>query len=400
MKRIGEEQAISLIKVVDFFDICLKLETPAMLNSTGVLGDSVINDMRKIIHVDMDAFYASVEQRDFPELQGKPLAVGGSPDGRGVVAAASYQAREFGVRSAMSSREAMQRCPNLIFVRPRFEVYREVSKSIRQIFARYTDCIEPLSLDEAYLDVTADKMNIGSAIEIARAIKTAIREELLLTASAGVSVNKFVAKIASDYEKPDGLTFIGPSRIVAFLEALPVGKFHGVGKVTAKKMNQMGIFHGRDLKRYSENEMIQHFGRSGKFFFQIVRGIDDRAVRANRPRKSVGIEDTFPKDLSDPEDLQTELDRLCRNLMDRLDRAGKKGKTLTLKVKFSDFSQITRSITVPGLTQSYGELTSLSGQLLSKVGLEEKKVRLLGVTVSNFPEDLEEQTAGKQLRLF
>lgn len=371
-----------------------------MLNSTGVLGDSVINDMRKIIHVDMDAFYASVEQRDFPELQGKPLAVGGSPDGRGVVAAASYQAREFGVRSAMSSREAMQRCPNLIFVRPRFEVYREVSKSIRQIFARYTDCIEPLSLDEAYLDVTADKMNIGSAIEIARAIKTAIREELLLTASAGVSVNKFVAKIASDYKKPDGLTFIGPSRIVAFLEALPVGKFHGVGKVTAKKMNQMGIFHGRDLKRYSENEMIQHFGRSGKFFFQIVRGIDDRAVRANRPRKSVGIEDTFPKDLSDPEDLQTELDRLCRNLMDRLDRAGKKGKTLTLKVKFSDFSQITRSITVPGLTQSYGELTSLSGQLLSKVGLEEKKVRLLGVTVSNFPEDLEEQTAGKQLRLF
>ncbi|MGO3240603.1 MAG: DNA polymerase IV [Sphingobacteriaceae bacterium] len=356
--------------------------------------------MRKIIHVDMDAFYASVEQRDFPELRGKSLAVGGSPDGRGVVAAASYEARKFGVRSAMSSRSALQRCPDLIFVRPRFEVYREVSQAIRSIFSRYTDLIEPLSLDEAYLDVTEDKLSIGSAIEIARAIKSTILDELNLTASAGVSVNKFVAKIASDYEKPNGLTFIGPSKVISFLEALPIEKFHGVGQVTAKKMNQMGIFRGVDLKRFSQTELSQHFGKSGKFFYQIVRGIDDRPVRTNRERKSVGVEDTFETDLYELHDLHTEIDRLCRKLVQRLESTGKRGKTLTLKVKFSDFSQVTRSMTVPDLSTDFDPLVALFRQLLDKVDIQERKIRLLGVTLSNFSADHPIQELGGQLRLF
>lgn len=356
--------------------------------------------MRKIIHVDMDAFYASVEQRDFPELRGKALAVGGSPDGRGVVAAASYEARQFGVRSAMSSRLALQRCPELIFVRPRFDVYREVSKDIHQIFSRYTDLIEPLSLDEAYLDVTEDKLLVGSAIEIAREIKAAIFDGLKLTASAGVSVNKFVAKIASDYEKPNGLTFIGPSRVLSFLETLPIEKFHGVGRVTAKKMNQMGIFRGLDLKRFSPTELLQHFGKSGEFFYQIVRGIDDRPVRPNRPRKSVGVEDTFETDLYELEELYAEIDRLCRKLLERLERVDKQGKTLTLKVKFSDFSQITRSMTVQDVPRNFNQIVALSRQLLAKVDWQDRKIRLLGVTVSNFPEDPVLQQGGGQLRLF
>src|ERR1700755_1960715 len=229
--------------------------------------------VRKIIHIDMDAFYASIEQRDHPEYRGKPIAVGGSPEGRGgVVATASYEARKFGVRSAMPSKKAVQLCPEVIFVRPRFPVYKEVSQKIREIFRRYTDLIEPLSLDEAYLDVTKDKQNIGSAIDIAKLIKQAIKYELQLTASAGVSINKFVAKIASDINKPDGLTFIGPSTIESFMEKLPVEKFHGVGKVTAAKMKSLGLHLGADLKNLSEEEMTKHFGKPGKFYYQIVRG--------------------------------------------------------------------------------------------------------------------------------
>jgi DNA polymerase-4 len=234
---------------------------------------------RKIIHIDMDAFYASVEQRDNPEYRGKPLVVGGLPEGRGgVVATASYEARKFGIRSAMSSKQALQLCPHALFVRPRFEAYKEVSRKIREIFSRYTDLIEPLSLDEAYLDVTRDKLNVGSAIDIAKAIKQAIKDELQLTASAGVSINKFVAKIASDMNKPDGLTFIGPSSIETFMEKLPVEKFHGVGKVTADKMRRMGLFTGADLKTMAENDLLKHFGKVGRFYYQIVRGVDEQKI--------------------------------------------------------------------------------------------------------------------------
>ncbi|WP_099366306.1 DNA polymerase IV [Sphingobacterium sp. 1.A.4] len=356
--------------------------------------------MRKIIHIDMDAFYASVEQRDFPEFRGKPLAVGGSPDGRGVVATASYEARKFGVKSAMSSRMALQLCPDLLFTYPRFDVYKQVSNHIRSIFLRYTDIIEPLSLDEAFLDVTEDKLGIGSALDIAREIKEAIREELQLTASAGVSVNKFVAKIASDLQKPDGLTFIGPSKIVKFLEQLPVDKFFGVGKVTAKKMHQLGIFTGKDLKRFSESEMIFHFGKSGKFFFHIVRGEDNRPVKPNRISKSIGAEDTFEKDLRELEDLRTEVIKLSAKVFNRLDKSGRKAKTITLKVKFADFTQITRSKTMLDYFGSQQEIEHLALELLENLDLQEIKIRLLGVTVSNFQTSEGDQLPNPQLKLF
>ena len=254
---------------------------------------------RKIIHIDMDAFYASIEQRDNPKYRGKPVVVGGLPDGRrGVVATASYEARKFGIHSAMSSKRAYQLCPTAVFLRPRFEVYKEVSHKLHEIFARYTDLIEPLSLDEAYLDVTEDKLNIGSAIEIARQIKQAIQQELQLTASAGISINKFVANIASDLKKPNGLTFIGPSKIEGFMQMLLVEKFFGVGKVTAEKMKKMGLHTGADLKKLSQRELTDHFGKAGRFYYNIVRGIDERSVDPHRETKSVGAEDTFPYDLT------------------------------------------------------------------------------------------------------
>lgn len=348
----------------------------------------------------MDAFYASVEQRDFPELRGKPIAVGGSPDGRGVVATASYEARKFGVRSAMSSKLALQCCPDLVFIRPRFDVYKKVSDKVRSIFLRYTDLIEPLSLDEAYLDVTVDKKGIGLAIEIAKEIKQAIQEELNLTASAGVSINKFVAKIASDFNKPDGLTFIGPSKIVPFLEALPIEKFFGVGKVTASKMKAKGIFTGKDLKQFSEEQLLKDFGKMGRFFYQMVRGNDERPVRPNRKTKSIAIEDTFTYDIEEREDIQAELQTLCTRLATRLAQKSKAGRTITLKVKFTDFVQVTRSITLPVyLTQSKAIFEEVL-LLLDKVDLERNKIRLLGVSISNFYEnDVEKQTA-YQLSLF
>ena len=356
--------------------------------------------MRKIIHIDMDAFYASVEQRDFPEFRGKPIAVGGSPDGRGVVATASYEARKYGVKSAMSSRMAMKLCPHLLFTKPRFEVYKEVSNQIRSIFARYTDLIEPLSLDEAYLDVTNDKMKIGSAIEIAKNIKEAIHNELNLTASAGVSINKFVAKVASDFHKPDGLTFIGPSKIISFLEKLPIEKFFGVGKVTAKKMNQMGIFTGLDLKRFSEMEMIQHFGKSGKFFYQIVRGEDSRLVKPNRISKSIGVEDTFGTDLHEYEDMIEEINRLADKLFKRLSKAEKFGKTVVLKIRFSDFTQITRSKTFTSSIDQLEDLQKQAQDLMDKLDLQGKRVRLLGITMTNFMDMESTLEEGFQLPLF
>jgi len=348
----------------------------------------------------MDAFYASVEQRDFPELRNKALAVGGSPDGRGVVATASYEARAYGVRSAMSSRQALQLCPHLMFTRPRFDVYREVSKQIRAIFTRYTDLIEPLSLDEAYLDVTEDKQGIGSAIEIAKAIKTAICEELGLTASAGVSINKFIAKIASDYQKPDGLTFIGPSKIIAFLEQLPIEKFFGVGKVTAHKMKSMGIHTGKELKQFSENELILRFGKSGKFFYHMVRGEDSRPVKPNRIVKSISIEDTFETDLKEEQEMLKELKKLCGKLEKRLEEKAKQGRTITLKIKFADFIQITRSKTSMFYLNTTDDIFQQVTDLFDKVEMEDKKVRLLGVTISNFYDADLEKLNNPQLRLF
>jgi len=342
--------------------------------------------MRKIIHIDMDAFYASVEQRDNPDYRGKPIAVGGSPTGRGVVATASYEARKFGVRSAMSSRKAIQLCPDIIFVYPRFEAYKTVSRGIREIFQRYTDIIEPLSLDEAFLDVTEDKMNIGSALEIARQIKNAIKEELNLTASAGVSTNKFVAKIASDLDKPDGLTFIGPSKIESFINNLPVEKFFGVGKVTADKMKRMQLFTGADLKKLSEEDLVRNFGKTGHFYYKIVRGIDEREVQTHRETKSLGAEDTFAYDLETAEEMHKELDRIAVIVFERLGKKKLKGRTITLKVKYSDFTQITRNHSFPYPVGDLETIAVVAKQLLEKIDMNEKTVRLLGISLSNFGE--------------
>jgi len=348
--------------------------------------ENPIVPIRKIIHIDMDAFYASVEQRDNPDYRGKPIAVGGSPTGRGVVATASYEARKFGVRSAMSSRKAMQLCPGIIFVYPRFEAYKTVSRSIREIFHRYTDIIEPLSLDEAFLDVTEDKLKIGSALEIARQIKKAIKDELNLTASAGISTNKFVAKIASDINKPDGITFIGPSKIETFINNLPVEKFFGVGKVTAEKMKSMQIFTGADLKKLSENELVKHFGKTGYFYYKIVRGIDEREVQTHRETKSLGAEDTFMHDLTTIEEMHEELDKIADVVFKRLKKSGLEGRTITLKIKYSDFTQITRNHSFPTPTADFDTIINTAKQLLEKVGMEEKTVRLLGISLSNFGE--------------
>lgn len=347
----------------------------------------VMISMRKIIHIDMDAFYASIEQRDNPDIAGKPVAVGGSPEGRGgVVATASYEARKFGVRSAMPAKEALKRCPEIIFVRPRFEVYKAVSSEIRAIFARYTDLIEPLSLDEAYLDVTTDKMNIGSALDIAAEIRRSIKHELNLTASAGVSVNKFVAKIASDLNKPDGLTFIGPSRIERFMESLPVEKFFGVGKVTAAKMKKMGLHRGADVKQLSEAALIKHFGKSGAFYYRIVRGIDERAVQPYREAKSVGAEDTFPYDLTSVEEMQDELLKISRTVCNRLLKKGLKGRTITLKIKYHDFKQVTRGHSFDEGIDDRETIYRKACDLLAGSDTADKKIRLLGISVSNFPQ--------------
>lgn len=359
--------------------------------------------LRKIIHIDMDAFYASVEQRDNPDLAGKAIVVGGSPEGRGgVVATASYEARKFGIRSAMPSKRALQLCPHVIFVRPRFAAYKEVSNHIREIFSRYTDLIEPLSLDEAYLDVTADKPGIGSALDIAKQIKQAIRDELRLTASAGVSINKFAAKVASDMNKPDGLTFIGPSHIEQFMETLAVEKFHGVGPVTAQKMKDMGLHTGGDLKRLSLDEMVEHFGKSGKFYYNIVRGIDEREVQPYRETKSVGAEDTFAYDLTTQDEMLAELDKIARIVHDRLQRNDLKGRTITLKIKFHDFKIITRSHSYPYQVDDIETIRSTVKMLLDLSDVKDKRIRLLGISLSNFdmPETGRKKDRPNQLSLF
>lgn len=332
----------------------------------------------------MDAFFASVEQRDFPELRGKPVAVGGSSE-RGVIAAASYEARKYGVRSAMASKIAVRRCPQLIFQKHRFEVYKEVSQQIREIFYEYTHLVEPLSLDEAFLDVTDNKKGIESATEVAREIKQKIFDQTQLTASAGVSVNKFLAKVASDQRKPNGIFIIKPSGVQAFIEQLPIEKFFGVGKKTAEKMHQLDIHKGKDLLRFDLPRMLHYFGKAGHYFYDVARGVDERPVRPNRERKSVGIENTFSRDLKDEQQIKHEVETLKQGLLKRLSKSGKGGKTLTLKVKFDNFEQITRSKTIEQVIAS-NQLTRLADDLLNEAPIN-RPIRLLGLTVSNFQED-------------
>ncbi len=338
--------------------------------------------VRKIIHVDMDAFYASIEQRDFPEYRDKPLVVGGSTR-RGVVAAASYEAREYGIHSAMPTLTALHRCPDLIIARPRFDVYKQVSAGIMQIFRSYTDLVEPLSLDEAFLDVTENKFNMPSATLIAREIKGKIRESTKLTASAGVSVNKFLAKIASDMDKPDGLYVIKPEEAESFIDELPVEKFFGVGRVTAARMQKLGIFRGRDLKQKSRAELLKLFGKNGSFFYNICRGIDPRPVNPKRIRKSFGKERTFEDDLTSLEEV-SEVTRDIAGMVCRdLDKYGIRGKTITVKIKYDDFRQITRSKTFCDYFNDEDRIVNTSLEIVAGVFRTGDRIRLLGVTLSN-----------------
>jgi DNA polymerase IV len=338
---------------------------------------------RKIIHVDMDAFYASVEQRDDPALRGKPVAVGGSRE-RGVVAAASYEARKFGVRSAMASVTAKRQCPDLIFVKPRFEVYRAVSQQIREIFAEHTPIIEPLSLDEAYLDVTENLQGIPLARDVALAIRAKIKEVTGLNASAGISYNKFLAKLASDHRKPNGQYVITPGMGPAFVETLPVGKFHGIGPVTSAKMNSLGLHTGLDMRNQSLEFMQTNFGKAGSYYYWISRGVDNREVRANRIRKSVGAENAFSTDLAEFEQLLTELQPLIDKVWQHCEDKGTRGRTVTLKVKFADFELISRSRTVADAVDSRSDLANVAVELLRALFPMKKAVRLLGVSVSGF----------------
>jgi DNA polymerase-4 len=349
--------------------------------------------IRKIIHIDMDAFYASVEQRDNPALRGKPVAVGGIK--RGVVASASYEARLFGVRSAMPSRTALQKCPHLQFVRSRFDVYRQVSQQIRDIFYEYTDLVEPLSLDEAYLDVTENKKDIFSAILIARQIRQKIYEQTQLTASAGVSVNKFVAKVASDINKPNGIKVILPEEVIPFLEELPIEKFHGIGKVTASKMQRLGIHSGKDLKSWSEIDLVKRFGKVGRYFYKIVRGEDNRPVNPNRIRKSIGAERTFNEDIFSVDEMFDKLKIIGEQLFQSIEKSQNYGRTITVKIKFSDFQIITRSKTVNREVTRSADLIAIVRELLYQNMENGTGVRLLGIAVSNLRR--EEDNLPRQL---
>lgn len=342
---------------------------------------SELNPNRKIIHIDMDAFFASVEQLDNPDLRGKPIAVGGA-ENRGVVSAASYEARKFGVRSAMSGVLAKKYCPELIFVKPRFERYKEISQSIRKIFYEYTDCVEPLSLDEAYLDVTTNKKGNPSATLLAQEIRLRILNELGLTASAGISINKFVAKIASDFNKPNGQKTVNPDEVIAFLEVLPIRKFYGVGKVTTEKMYQLGIFTGFELKSKSLEFLSTHFGKSGIHYYHVVRGIHNSEVKSDRITKSVAAEHTFDVNLTSEIFMMEQLESIANTLEKRLKKNQIAGKTITLKIKYSDFSQQTRSKTLPYFISDKGMLLETVKELLYQERLNDS-VRLLGISLSN-----------------
>lgn len=346
----------------------------------------------------MDAFYASIEQRDNPEYRGKPVAVGYSGK-RGVVAAASYEARRYGIHSAMASVTALQKCPHLIFVMPRFDVYRSVSNQIMQIFFEYTDKVEPLSLDEAFLDVTTNKKGMRSATAIAKEIKQKIYSRTRLTASAGVSYNKFLAKIASDYHKPDGLFVITPQKAESFIEQLPVARFFGVGKVTAARMNELGIKNGYDLKQWSEADLIKHFGKVGTVYYRFARGIDEREVESEHIRKSLGTEETFPEDISEMVDLLAALNEVAAELQRRAEKRKFFARTLTLKIKYSDFTLITRSKTINDLIKTHEQIFDLGKELLLSIeDIQERKIRLLGLSLRNAVVEMPEE-AGKPLQL-
>ncbi len=342
-------------------------------------------DTRKIIHIDMDAFFASVEQRDNLDLRGKPVAVGGGGK-RGVVAAASYEARRFGVHSAMPSMRAVKLCPEIIFVRPRFDVYKEVSVQIRKVFHEYTDLVEPLSLDEAYLDVTKVKKGLPSATLIAKEIKREIREQTNLTASAGISFNKFLAKTASDIRKPDGLYVILPEDAQEFIQRLPIKKFHGIGSVTAEKMKHAGIFTGADLQKYSLEDLIHRFGKMGKYYYDICRGVDDREVKPHRDRKSLSAENTFESELMTLESVKQHLDPILKEVIKRYEKSQSRGRTVTLKIKYGDFHQITRSHTEEEAIQSLDDLQKNIFKLINESILRPEGIRLLGVGISNFQD--------------
>ena len=329
----------------------------------------------------MDAFYASIEQRDNEEYRGKPLAVGYAGD-RGVVAAASYEARKYGVRSAMASKTALRKCPHLIFVLPRFDIYKYVSNQIMDIFLEYTDLVEPLSLDEAFLDVTKNYKNMPYATQIAKEIKKKIYDATSLNASAGVSYNKFLAKIASDYKKPNGLFIIKPKDAEAFVESLPIERFFGVGKVTAQKMHQLGIEDGLELKSRSESSLVAAFGKAGHMYYLNARAIDDRKVEPNRERKSVGAENTFSKDIESMEELEVELDEIAKDVIERIKESGFLGRTITLKAKYADFKIITRSKTLLTMVTDYETLYSVGFELMKEVNLS-AKIRLLGLSIKN-----------------
>jgi DNA polymerase IV len=349
------------------------------------------HNIRKIIHVDMDAFFASVEQRDNPDLRGKAVIVGGAPDSRGVVSTCSYEARKFGIHSAISSAKALKLCPSAIFIRPDFQKYKKASRQIRSIFSIYTDLIEPLSLDEAFLDVTENKINSPSATVIAKKILTKIFEETQLTASAGVSYNKFLAKVASDINKPNGLTVITPEKAVSFIEHLPIRKFFGIGRVTEGRMHKLGIRNGANLKTYSKIELVEQFGKFGEYCYNIVRGIDNRPVNPVRIRKSVGKEITLSRDTNNLQQIHLLLQRLAAGVNETLKQNEISGKTITLKVKYHDFKVITRSVTLPCYLQhSHNAIMQRVTSLLKKTEAGKEKVRLLGISVSNLDNDMPE----------
>lgn len=352
--------------------------------------------IRKIVHIDMDAFFASVEQLDNPELRGKPIAVGGGSE-RGVVAAASYEARPFGVRSAMSGRQAKKLCPELIFVSSNGVRYKEVSNQIREIFYEYTDLVEPLSLDEAYLDVTQNKKGMLSATQIAADIRAKIFAKTKLTASAGISINKFLAKVASDYNKPNGQKTIPPEEVLSFMEALDVRKFHGIGKVTADKMYQLGIYTGADLKKRTQEELTEIFGKSGNYYFNVVRGIHASEVKPTRIAKSVGAERTFSKNLSSEIFMEARLAEIVAALQKRMGKKKVAGKTITLKIKYSDFVIQTRSKTLPLYISDGSLILEEAKKLLYQEELQDS-VRLLGVSLSNFKNEKQQQPLEEQLR--
>ncbi len=355
---------------------------------------------RKIIHIDMDAFYAAVEQRDNPNYRNKPVIVGGKPDSRGVVATCSYEARKYGIHSAMPSSQAYRLCPQAIFVKPRFDAYREASGIIREIFNRYSDMVEPLSLDEAYLDVSASELFQGSATLLARQIKQDIRHHTQLTASAGISCNKFLAKIASDLGKPDGLYLIAPEQAAGFAEKLAIGKFHGIGPATEKKMRELGIGTGKDLKHTPLALLQLHFGKAAQHYHNIARGIDNRPVNAHRPRKSVGVETTFDSDIEDIQTILQQLHDLLKQALSRLAEKGLTAHTLTIKIKFRNFVQITRGRTMSEPIADTAAIQLLLVELLKNTSVSTQGTRLLGITLSGLDSGQTDYRGYRQMDLF